>query len=216
MTIVQEDQTSTRLALLMRRQPVQARGAATVTAILDACEGLLAERDYDSVTTARIAESAGIPIGSFYQYFPDKRSVVQALALRGSERFLTEVERYFDGPTPDDWRETVTGVLAVYDRLRRQDPSFGRVGFADMLDNHLSDPEEDHHRLLADRLGALFATRYRIRRNAGYRLAFQMAVESAGSMLQLAERVPARQRRQLVAGVQDVVTTVLGKVLDKG
>jgi AcrR family transcriptional regulator len=215
MSIVQDDQTSSRLAKLMRRQPVQARGAATVTAILDACEGLLTDRDYDSVTTARIAESANIPIGSFYQYFPDKRSVVRALALRSTERFLAEAERYFDDPTPDDWRQSVAGVIAVYDRLRRRDPSFGRVGFADMLGNHLADSEEDHRRLLADRLGALFAARYRIRRGAGYKLAFQLAVESGGALLRLADRLPSRQRRQVLAGVQDVMTTVLSKVLDR-
>ncbi|MFQ6271814.1 TetR/AcrR family transcriptional regulator [Kutzneria viridogrisea] len=212
---MQDEQNSSRLGLLMRRQPVQARGAATVTAILDACEALLTDRDYDSVTTARIAESAGIPIGSFYQYFPDKRSVVRALALRGTERLLAEVEQYFDNGTPEDWRETVVGVLAVYDRIRRRDPSLGRVGFVDMLDNHLVDPEEDHHRVLADQLGALFATRYRIRRSAAYKLAFQMAVESGGALLRLAERGPARQRKQLIAGAQEVVVTVLAKVLDQ-
>ncbi|HEY0501202.1 MAG TPA: TetR/AcrR family transcriptional regulator [Kutzneria sp.] len=211
---VQDDHTNSRLALLMRRQPVQARGAATVTAILDACEALLAERDYDSITTARIAESAGIPIGSFYQYFPDKRSVVRALALRSTDKFLTEVEEYFTA-APDDWRQAVAGVLAVHERMRKQDASFGRVRFAEVLDNHLEDPEADHRRMIADRLGALFATRYKVRKGAGYRLAFLAAVESGGSLLQMADRVPSRQRRQVVGTAQEVMTTLLAKALEK-
>ena len=187
-----------------------------MTAILDACQALLLERDYDSITTARIAESAGIPIGSFYQYFPDKRSVVRALALRCTDKFLGEVERYFteDG-APDDWRQAVAGVLAVHERMRKQDANFGRVRFAEVLDNHLEDPESDHRRMVADRLGALFATRYRLRKGAGYRLAFQAAVEAGGSLLHMADRVPGRQRRQVVATAQEVITTLLAKALEK-
>jgi len=150
---------------------VQARGAATVTAILDACQGLLNERDYDSITTARIAESAGIPIGSYLPVLPDKRSVVRALALRCTDKFLVEVE-----PVLHPGRRTGRLAAGGRGRARRARANvqagrnFGRVRFAEVLDNHLEDPEQDHRRMVADRLGALFATRYKIRKGAGYRL----------------------------------------------
>ena len=51
---VHEDPAKGRLARVMRRQPVQQRGAATVSAILDACASLLNEYDYDDITTARL------------------------------------------------------------------------------------------------------------------------------------------------------------------
>ena len=50
---------------------------------------------------------------------------------------------------------------------------------------------------------------------AGYRLAFLAAVESGGSLLQMADRVPSRQRRQVVATAQEVITTLLAKALEK-
>ena len=58
-----EDPAKGRLARVMRRQPVQQRGAATVSAILDACASLLNEYDYDDITTARIVDVAGVPGG---------------------------------------------------------------------------------------------------------------------------------------------------------
>src|SRR5215212_2144069 len=82
---------------VMRREPVQRRSAARVAAILDACAALLDEFDYDELTTSKIAERAGVPIGSLYQYFPDKRAVVQALTMRNLDAFSAEVERIFTG-----------------------------------------------------------------------------------------------------------------------
>jgi len=63
-------------------------------------------------------------------------------------------------------------------------------------------------------LGALFATRYKIRKGAGYRLAFQ-ARPSGRLALQMANRVQPRQRRQVIVTAQEVITTLLAKALEK-
>lgn len=64
----------------MVRVPRQERARATVSAMLQATEQLL--REGESLTTNRIAERAGVSIGSLYQYFPDKKALVTELALR--------------------------------------------------------------------------------------------------------------------------------------
>ena len=145
----------------MRRQPVQQRGAATVTAILDACSTLLNEQDYDEITTARIVELAGVPIGSFYQYFPDKRSVVHALALRGMEQYLAEVDVLFEGGTlSEDWREAMGQVVGVYMRMLVDVPGFGRIRFSDLLDGHRLDSSVDQYELMAERLAEMFVKNF--------------------------------------------------------
>ena len=50
--------------------------------MLDACADLLDEVGYDALSTTRIAERAGVAIGSVYQFFPDKRAVIQAVTRR--------------------------------------------------------------------------------------------------------------------------------------
>lgn len=68
-----------------RKNPLQERSRALVEAILEAGARVLAERGWEAATTARIAEVAGISIGSLYQYFPDKVSLAAALIERQSE-----------------------------------------------------------------------------------------------------------------------------------
>ncbi|MBD2165582.1 TetR family transcriptional regulator [Calothrix membranacea FACHB-236] len=70
----------------MRRKPRQARSQERVNRIIDVAEELFISQGYSATTTNAIASRAQIPIGSLYQFFPDKTAIVQALALRYEER----------------------------------------------------------------------------------------------------------------------------------
>jgi AcrR family transcriptional regulator len=72
-----------------RRAPIQERSQLTVEAMLDAVVKLLKRGDASSITTNRIAETAGVSIGSLYQYFPNKRAIFFAL----HERHIGQVDR---------------------------------------------------------------------------------------------------------------------------
>uniref|UniRef100_B8HQL7 Transcriptional regulator, TetR family n=1 Tax=Cyanothece sp. (strain PCC 7425 / ATCC 29141) TaxID=395961 RepID=B8HQL7_CYAP4 len=71
----------------MRRQPRQARSQERVNQILDVAEELFIRQGYTATTTNAIAVGAKVPIGSLYQFFPDKAAILQALALRYTEQF---------------------------------------------------------------------------------------------------------------------------------
>jgi AcrR family transcriptional regulator len=77
----------------VRRQPRQLRARQTVDAILEAVSRVLKRGGIDAVTTNRVAEVAGVSIGSVYQYFPDKRAIFVALHERHSEAMGRLVER---------------------------------------------------------------------------------------------------------------------------
>jgi AcrR family transcriptional regulator len=66
--------------LAPRKVAQQARAKATVRAILDATSRLLVERGYHAISTNLVARVAGVSIGSLYQYFPSKESLITALA----------------------------------------------------------------------------------------------------------------------------------------
>lgn len=66
----------------MRRTPQQARGQRRVFQILDAAAAVFAETGYEAATTNAIAIRANTSIGSLYQFFPDKRAILDALAIR--------------------------------------------------------------------------------------------------------------------------------------
>src|SRR5215510_14983354 len=77
------------IAVSSRRAPVQRRSRDTVAAILDAAAGMFAQHGYLRTTTNRIAERAGVSIGSLYEYFPSKDAILIALA----EAHLADVRR---------------------------------------------------------------------------------------------------------------------------
>lgn len=76
---------------LPKKLPRQARAKATMEAILDAAARLLASEGYEAVSTNRIAEVAGVSIGSLYEYFPNKQAVVAATLARALREIVAEV-----------------------------------------------------------------------------------------------------------------------------
>ncbi|HEV2155017.1 TetR family transcriptional regulator [Bradyrhizobium sp.] len=59
-----------------RKQPQQARSSELVAAVLDAAVQVLAKEGAQRFTTARVAERAGVSVGSLYQYFPNKAAIL--------------------------------------------------------------------------------------------------------------------------------------------
>jgi AcrR family transcriptional regulator len=75
-----------------RKVPQQDRSRVTVEAILEATAHILAEEGYDKASTNRIVERAGVSIGSLYQYFPNKESLMSALMEQHSNEIAELVE----------------------------------------------------------------------------------------------------------------------------
>ncbi len=69
-----------------RRQPRQRRAQQTVEIVLQGAVRVLGREGVDGVTTNRIAEAAGVSIGSLYQYFPDKHAIFEALHDQHAQR----------------------------------------------------------------------------------------------------------------------------------
>ncbi len=110
-----------------RRQPRQARSKFTVDAILEAATRVFDQHGYDFATTNRVAETAGVSIGSLYQYFPNKDALLTALHERHVEQVLGEVQAALRSsrgePLSVALRTLVQQVLA----LHRETPRLQRV-----------------------------------------------------------------------------------------
>src|SRR5277367_5142806 len=70
-----------------RRTPVQSRSQQTVQRVLDAASSLLEQMPLEDVTTTRIAAEAGLSIGALYRFFPDKQSIIDAIAVHHVNAF---------------------------------------------------------------------------------------------------------------------------------
>ena len=75
------------------RKPVQERGHNTVATIIGAARALLRRMPLDDITTARIARKARISIGGLYRFFPDKQSILDAIAVHHVHMFRLLTQR---------------------------------------------------------------------------------------------------------------------------
>jgi AcrR family transcriptional regulator len=75
-----------------RKSASQERSRATVDALLEATARVLMKEGYDRASTNRIAEIAGVSIGSLYQYFPSKEALVAAVIERHTQQ-VSQVTR---------------------------------------------------------------------------------------------------------------------------
>ncbi len=76
-----------------RKMPSQARSGVTVTAILDATIQVLIRDGLTRLTTTRVATRAGVSVGTLYQYFADKRSLLAAVKQRHLDEIVVAVEQ---------------------------------------------------------------------------------------------------------------------------
>ena len=86
--------------IFSRKQPKQARSTGLVATILEAAAQVLAKEGAHRFTTARVAEKAGVSIGSLYQYFPNKAAILFRLQS-------------------DEWRQTTEMLSAILEDIRR-------------------------------------------------------------------------------------------------
>jgi AcrR family transcriptional regulator len=75
-----------------RKRPVQARAVSTVDAISEATIQVLLGGGVDRLTTTRVAERAGVSVGSLYQYYPNKQSLLSAVLAAHLDRVASALE----------------------------------------------------------------------------------------------------------------------------
>ncbi|NMG09556.1 TetR/AcrR family transcriptional regulator [Brasilonema sp. UFV-L1] len=107
-----------KISTTPRKLPQQDRSKVTVDAILSATARILTEEGYDKASTNRIAELAGVSIGSLYQYFPNKEALVAALVSQHTNEMVELVESklsdLFDVPPEVAIPELVKAVISAH------------------------------------------------------------------------------------------------------
>ena len=156
-----------------------------VEILLQATTRILRREGRDHLTTNRVAEVAGVSVGSLYQYFPNKESLVDALRERYDAQFLERLIRAFGEYGSLPLRESVREFARFIIDIHREDPQ---------LHNELS-PEipEDQHQIVRQMVKTyLEAHRDEVRR-PDLEIAIYVVVEVGESLVHnTALRAPER------------------------
>ncbi|MFF4757971.1 TetR family transcriptional regulator [Streptomyces sp. NPDC001292] len=202
----------------LRRAPVQRRSAERLTRILDACAELLDEVGYDALTTRAVAVRAGVPIGSVYRFFGDKRAMADALAQRNLDRYTERVTERLNKAEKakkagnGGWRVAMDAVLDEYLAMKRTAPGFSLVDFGNQIPVGTGDCEPNHR--VADRLTDLLSGYLPRPPDDDLRRTFLIAVETADTLVQLAFRVDAQGDERIIEEMRRMLRAYLAQVLD--
>ncbi|MEV6961617.1 TetR/AcrR family transcriptional regulator [Streptomyces sp. NPDC051207] len=196
----------------LRRAPVQRRSAERLARILDACADLLDEVGYDALSTRYVAQRAGVPIGSVYRFFGNKREMVNALAQRNLERYADRITERLRQSGDKGWRAAVDTVLDEYLEMKRTAPGFSLVDFGNQIPVGARDGEPNTR--VADRFTELFAGHLRREPDEELRRVFLVAVETADTLVHLAFRMAPGGDPRIIAETREILRAYLARVLD--
>jgi AcrR family transcriptional regulator len=108
----------------VRRVPTQARSQERVERVLDAAAHVFAEVGFDAATTEGIAARAGTSIGSVYQFFPNKRALLYAIAARYAERVQRTFDELVQREAESHWTDFLERAIDVLADFHREEPGF--------------------------------------------------------------------------------------------
>jgi AcrR family transcriptional regulator len=138
-----------RNAMSPRKMPRQDRSKATVDAILKATARILVKDGYEATSTNRVAKTAGVSVGSLYQYFPSKEALIVAVMERHADAILGRLQsrllELLDEPVEKVTRALVHELIEthrvnprLHQVLIQQVPRMGKLTCLDEVDRRLA------------------------------------------------------------------------------
>lgn len=116
-----------RTRIKPRKFATQERSRATVDALVEATARILVKEGFDKASTNRIAEVAGVSVGSLYQYFPGKEALVAAVIESHQHEIMQTVQGEVAEVLALPVETAVRKLVAVAVKAHRVDPKLHRV-----------------------------------------------------------------------------------------
>jgi AcrR family transcriptional regulator len=110
-----------------RKHASQERSRATVDALIEATARILVKEGFDKASTNRIAEVAGVSVGSLYQYYPGKEALVVAVIERHNRELMQVVRGALSEVASQPIEKAVRRLVAAAIDAHRVDPKLHRV-----------------------------------------------------------------------------------------
>jgi AcrR family transcriptional regulator len=199
-------------AARLRREPRQARSKARLAQILAAADAILATEGVEALTVRRIAERAGVPVGSLYQFFPDKGSVVDAVARAYIAEFDAAVDNLVSAADSGDWSDPVGRIVDEFVALYRSHPGYVALWSGRHLSPELARADEANNQLIAAGVQRVLATHAGLADGPALELAVQIAVRAADALLQYAFTVSSDGDEAVLAELKNLLRLYLASL----
>jgi AcrR family transcriptional regulator len=199
----------TDLEAKLRNVPIQARSRERLLRVLDSADRVLADEGAGALTTTRIAEAAGIPVGSVYRYFPDKQAIVEALALRYWSDFEDLVAGLADADARHPLDQPVASILQALAAGFRARPGFRELWYGGLRTEQVREVTRPTRTAIARSVQRILATHWPDASHADRDTAAGMVVLTGDGLLREAFRLDPNGDAQLLAESEAVLDAYL-------
>lgn len=194
-----------------RKAPRQARAQMTVEAILEAAARILSNDGYAAMSTNRVADLAGVSVGSLYQYFPNKDAIVTALHERHGRQIHELLDVALAETAGQDLHTAIAALVRAALRGHLLDPELHRVLEAELPFFDMPASESKDHLGVHARIRALLGAHRNEIAPRHLDLATYMLITTVQALVHAAVIEPpaAFSIAQLEASIIDMVTGYL-------
>jgi AcrR family transcriptional regulator len=179
-----------------------------VQRILDSASDLIVEQGVAAVGTKTIAERAGIPIASLYQYFADKTEILLALVERDTTEMDAAVAEAVAALETVSVRATVVATMRAFVAIYHQRPAFVVIWWRGRAHPAVYDYCRAHNKRIAADLLAFAQDAGLVRPDADPQVV-ELAVEIGDRVFQLAFEHDLRGDERIIAEGIELVTGYL-------
>ncbi len=165
-----------------RKTPQQARSAVTIEAIHTATIQVLLTEGVGRLTTTRVAERAGVSVGTMYQYYPHKQALLFAIVERQLETIMDAMLTAVGRLEGRDLETVATGLATAWFDAKMADIISSRAIYAIAAEFDLADIMSRAMRLMVDVIDRLLATVPQVRFADSNAAAFMLAATLGGSV----------------------------------
>jgi AcrR family transcriptional regulator len=202
--------TDTAQITSARRIPVQGRSHETVQRILAATSRLLEQAPLEEITTSRIAHESDVSVGGLYRFFPDKQSIIDAIAVHHVKDFESQVRSKLLRTLPLSGPKFLGAVIDAFVEFLDARPDFRTIVFG----RHISPttreqqirPDIGAAGLVKQVLGLILGTRD----STALALKIRIASETGERLLAYAyEQTEAAERRRIIEELKLMLASYL-------
>jgi AcrR family transcriptional regulator len=193
----------------LRRVPQQGRSRDKVRRVLDAADELLSREGADALVTTRVAEAAGVAVGSVYSYFPDKAAIAEALALRYWSSVTDSIAAVVEADAREPVADPVGAVLGAVVAHLRGSAGFRALWFSSLRTERIRDVTRPLRTDVGARLERLLAVHWPHAGAGDRAIAARMLVLAGDGLLREAFRLDAAGDPTVLAEGQAMIDAYL-------